>query len=102
MNIKKLNEEIDDLLDDASQIDKERYAVYFETPEGRQKYTIYHVFTDSNDDSYNELCDKRDNQLGMYSSYQELKNALREKAEKIASQQGWTVKSIDNLGYVIE
>ena len=77
---------------------KERYVTYFETQEGRQKYTIYHVYTDSTDDSYNELCDKRDNQLGMYNSYKELKDALNERAEKIAKQQGWTVKSIENLG----
>lgn len=88
----------DDCKDCPEEMHKERYVTYFETQEGRQKYTIYHVYTDSTDDSYNELCDKRDNQLGMYSSYQELKDALKERAEKIAKQQGWTVKSIENLG----
>ena len=95
------NEDYDDDDDDyeeQEEMHKERYAVYFETQEGGQKYTIYHVYTDSTDDSYNELCDKRDNQLGMYSSYKELKDALKEKAEKIAAKQGWTVKSIENLG----
>lgn len=88
----------DDYEDIPEEMHKERYVTYFETPEGRQKYTTYHVYTDSTDDSYNELCDKRDNQLGMYNSYKELKDALKERAEKIAAKQGWTVKSIDNLG----
>ena len=90
--------EEDDCEDIPEEMHKERYVTYFETQEGRQKYTIYHVYTDSTDDSYNELCDKRDNQLGMYSSYKELKDALKERAEKIAAKQGWTVKSIENLG----
>lgn len=90
--------EDDDYEDTSEEMHKERYVIYFETPEGKQKYTIYHVYTDSTDDSYNELCDKRDNQLGMYNSYKELKDALKERAEKIAAKQGWTVKSIDNLG----
>ena len=88
----------DDYEDIPEEMHKERYVTYFETQEGRQKYTIYHVYTDSTDDSYNELCDKRDNQLGMYNSYKELKDALKERAEKIAAKQGWTVKSIENLG----
>ena len=87
-----------DYEDTPEEMHKERYVTYFETQEGRQKYTIYHVYTDSTDDSYNELCDKRDNQLGMYNSYKELKDALKERAEKIAAKQGWTVKSIENLG----
>ena len=87
-----------DYEDSPEEMHKEIYVVYFETSEGRQKYTIYHVYTDSTDDSYNELCDKRDNQLGMYNSYKELKDALKERAEKIAAKQGWTVKSIENLG----
>ena len=91
-------DELDDCEDIPEEMHKERYVTYFETPEGRQKYTIYHVYTDSTDDSYNELCDKRDNQLGMYNSYKELKDALKERAEKIAAKQGWTVKSIENLG----
>lgn len=94
-----LNEDFEeDDYEDTEEMHKEKYVTYFETPEGRQKYTIYYVYTDSTDDSYNELCDKRDNQLGMYSSYKELKDALKERAEKIAKQQGWTVKSIENLG----
>lgn len=96
-SIKEYYEE-DDYEDIPEEMHKERYVTYFETPEGRQKYTIYHVYTDSTDDSYNELCDKRDNQLGMYNSYKELKDALKERAEKIAAKQGWTVKSIENLG----
>ena len=96
-SIKEYYEE-DDCEDIPEEMHKERYVTYFETPEGRQKYTIYHVYTDSTDDSYNELCDKRDNQLGMYNSYKELKDALKERAEKIATKQGWTVKSIQNLG----
>lgn len=88
----------EDDYEDIEEMHKERYVTYFETPEGRQKYTIYYVYTDSTDNSYNELCDTRDNQLGMYSSYKELKDALKERAEKIAKQQGWTVKSIENLG----
>ena len=105
---KKVNESInedydeddyeDDYKDISEEMHKERYVTYFETQEGRQKYTIYHVYTDSTDDSYNELCDKRDNQLGMYNSYKELKDALKERAEKIAKQYSWTVKSIENLG----
>ena len=90
--------EEDDCEDCPEEMHTERYAIYFETQEGRQKYTMYHVYTDSTDDSYNELCDKRDNQLGMYNSYKELKDALKERAEKIAAKQGWTVKSIENLG----
>ena len=90
--------EEDDYEDVPEEMHKERYVTYFETQEGRQRYTIYHVYTDSTDDSYNELCDKRDNQLGMYNSYKELRDALKERAEKIAKQQGWTVKSIENLG----
>ncbi len=97
-SIKEYYEEEDDCEDIPEEMHKERYVTYFETPEGRQKYTTYHVYTDSTDDSYNELCDKRDNQLGMYNSYKELKDALKEKAEKIATKQGWTVKSIENLG----
>lgn len=96
-SIKEYYEE-DDCEDIPEEMHKEKYVTYFETPEGRQKYTTYHVYTDSTDDSYNELCDKRDNQLGMYNSYKELKDALKEKAEKIAAKQGWTVKSIENLG----
>ena len=95
----KLKEDYEDDYEDIpEEMHKERYVTYFETQEGRQKYTIYHVYTDSTDDSYNELCDKRDNQLGMYNSYKELKDALKERAEKIAAKQGWTVKSIENLG----
>ena len=90
--------EEDDYEDVPEEMHKERYVTYFETQEGRQRYTIYHVYTDSTDDSYNELCDKRDNQLGMYNSYKELRDALKERAEKIAEQRGWTVKSIENLG----
>ena len=90
--------EEDDCEDVPEEMHKERYVTYFETQEGRQRYTIYHVYTDSTDDSYNELCDKRDNQLGMYDSYKELRDALKERAEKIAEQRGWTVKSIENLG----
>ena len=97
--ILNINEDYDDDCEDIpEEMQKERYVTYFETQEGRQKYTIYHVYTDSTDDSYNELCDKRDNQLGMYNSYKELKDALKERAEKIAAKQGWTVKSIENLG----
>ena len=96
-SIKEYYEE-DDCEDIPEEMHKERYVTYFETREGRQKYTTYHVYTDSTDDSYNELCDKRDNQLGMYNSYKELKDALKERAEKIATKQGWTVKSIENLG----
>ena len=96
IKLKEDNE--DDGEDIPEEMHKERYVTYFETQEGRQKYTIYHVYTDSTDDSYNELCDKRDNQLGMYNSYKELKDALKERAEKIAAKQGWTVKSIENLG----
>jgi hypothetical protein len=98
-NDESMSEDFDnDDYEDAEEMHKEKYVTYFETPEGRQKYTIYYVYTDSTDDSYNELCDKRNNQLGMYSSYKELKDALKERAEKIAKQQGWTVKSIENLG----
>ena len=103
-DFRKVNESIKedydeyDYEDSPEEMHKERYVTYFETQEGRQKYTIYHVYTDSTDDSYNELCDKRDNQLGMYSSYKKLKDALKERAEKIAAKQGWTVKSIENLG----
>lgn len=96
-SIKEYYEE-DDCEDIPEEMHKEKYVTYFETPEGRQKYTTYHVYTDSTDDSYNELCDKRDNQLGMYNSYKELKDALKERAEKIAAKQCWTVKSIENLG----
>lgn len=97
--ILNINEDYDDDCEDIpGELQKERYVTYFETQEGRQKYTIYHVYTDSTDDSYNELCDKRDNQLGMYNSYKELKDALKERAEKIAAKQGWAVKSIENLG----
>ena len=99
LNTNKLKEDYEDDYEDIpEEMHKERYVTYFETQEGRQKYTIYHVYTDSTDDSYNELCDKRDNQLGMYNSYKELKDALKERAEKIAAKQGWTVKSIENLG----
>lgn len=100
MKLKEDNEDDyeDDYEDIPEEMHKERYVTYFETQEGKQKYTIYHVYTDSTDDSYNELCDKRDNQLGMYNSYKELKDALKERAEKIAAKQGWTVKSIENLG----
>ena len=99
LNTNKLKEDYEDDYEDIpEEMHKERYVTYFETQEGRQKYTIYHVYTDSTDDSYNELCDKRDNQLGMYNSYKELKDALKERAEKMAAKQGWTVKSIENLG----
>ena len=99
LNTNKLKEDYEDDYEDIpEEMHKEIYVTYFETQEGRQKYTIYHVYTDSTDDSYNELCDKRDNQLGMYNSYKELKDALKERAEKIAAKQGWTVKSIENLG----
>ena len=99
LNTNKLKEDYEDDYEDIpEEMHKERYVTYFETQEGRQKYTIYHVYTDSTDDFYNELCDKRDNQLGMYNSYKELKDALKERAEKIAAKQGWTVKSIENLG----
>lgn len=97
-SIKEYYEEDD--TDSSEEMHKTDYVIYFKTMEGQTKKLLLSIITDEYDPSYNEVINTAsDRQLGLFDTLKQAKDFIKSTAEKCARNTGYTIISIDNLGY---
>ena len=96
-SIKEYYEEDD--TDSSEEMYKTDYVIRFRTMQGQIKKLFLSIITDGYDPSYNEVINTTsDRQLGLFDTFKQAKDCIKNTAEKCARNTGYTIISIDNLG----
>ena len=96
-SIKEYYEEDD--TDSSEEMHKTDYVIRFRTMQGQIKKLFLSIITDEYDPSYNEVINTTsDRQLGLFDTFKQAKDCIKNTAEKYARNTGYTIISIDNLG----
>ena len=95
----KVLDEEDDYEDSSEEMHKTDYVIRFRTMQGQIKKLFLSIITDEYDPSYNEVINTTsDRQLGLFDTFKQAKDCIKNTAEKCARNNGYTIISIDNLG----
>ena len=97
-NMSEYYDEEDDT-DSSEEMYKTDYVIRFRTMQGQIKKLFLSIITDEYDPSYNEVINTTsDRQLGLFDTFKQAKDCIKNTAEKCARNTGYTIISIDNLG----
>ena len=93
------DDEEEDDTDSSEEMYKTDYVIRFRTMQGQIKKLFLSIITDGYDPSYNEVINTTsDRQLGLFDTFKQAKDCIKNTAEKCARNTGYTIISIDNLG----